>query len=163
MLLKQTLYILMCHFDFMLDNVDKKDMRIIDYLKDHGRDKISDISNTLDIPRATIFERMERLRKDGFIKKYTVDIDYEKLGYSVLSYILIQYDPKSKTDQRAVCNNLAKLDNVISASIITGDWDIIILTAQKSMKDLSTFVLEKLRTMDGVEKSLTIPLFERIL
>ena len=60
------------------------------------------------MPRATIFERMERLRKDGFIKKYTVDLNYEKLGYSVLSYILIQYDSKSKTDQRTLCNNLAK-------------------------------------------------------
>ncbi len=150
-------------FWFMLDSVDKKDLKIIDYLKEHGRDKISDASNELNIPRATIFERMERLKKDGFIKKYTVDLDYEKLGYSVLSYILIQYDPKSKTDQRTVCNNLAKLDSVISAAIITGDWDIIILTAQKSMKDLSNFVLGKLRTMDGIEKSLTIPLFERIL
>ncbi|MEM0132663.1 Lrp/AsnC family transcriptional regulator [Acidiplasma sp.] len=147
----------------MLDSIDKKDTKIIEYLKEHGRDKISDISNALQMPRATIFERMERLKKEGFIRKYTVDLDYEKLGYSVLAYILIQYDSKSKTDQRTLCANLAKLDNVISASIITGDWDIIILTAQKTMKDLSTFVLEKLRTMDGVEKSLTIPLFERIL
>ncbi|KQB35325.1 MULTISPECIES: Lrp/AsnC family transcriptional regulator [Acidiplasma] len=147
----------------MLDSIDKKDTKIIEYLKEHGRDKISDISNALQMPRATIFERMERLKKEGFIRKYTVDLDYEKLGYSVLAYILIQYDSKSKTDQRTLCANLAKLDSVISASIITGDWDIIILTAQKTMKDLSTFVLEKLRTMDGVEKSLTIPLFERIL
>jgi Lrp/AsnC family leucine-responsive transcriptional regulator len=147
----------------MLDNIDKKDMKIIEYLKEHGRDKISDISNSLQIPRATIFERMERLRKDGFIKKYTVDLNYEKLGYSVLAYIMIQYNSKSSIDQRSLCVNLSRLENVISASIITGDWDIIILTAQKSMKDLSTFVLEKLRTMDGVEKSITIPLFERIL
>ncbi len=147
----------------MLDNIDKKDMKIIEYLKEHGRDKISDISNSLEIPRATIFERMERLRKDGFIKKYTVDLNYEKLGYSVLAYIMIQYNPKSSIDQRSLCVNLSRVDNVISASIITGDWDIILLTAQKSMKDLSTFVLEKLRTMDGVEKSVTIPLFERIL
>ena len=147
----------------MLDNIDKKDIKIIEYLKEHGRDKISDISNSLQIPRATIFERMERLRKDGFIKKYTVDLNYEKLGYSVLAYIMIQYNSKSSIDQRSLCVNLSRLENVISASIITGDWDIIILTAQKSMKDLSTFVLEKLRTMDGVEKSITIPLFERIL
>ncbi|MCL4453386.1 Lrp/AsnC family transcriptional regulator [Ferroplasma sp.] len=147
----------------MLDNIDKKDMKIIEYLKEHGRDKISDISNSLEIPRATIFERMERLRKDGFIKKYTVDLNYEKLGYSVLAYIMIQYNPKSSIDQRSLCVNLSKMDNVISASIVTGDWDIMLLTAQKSMKDLSTFVLEKLRTMDGIEKSVTIPLFERIL
>jgi Lrp/AsnC family leucine-responsive transcriptional regulator len=147
----------------MLDNIDKKDMKIIEYLREHGRDKISDISNSLEIPRATIFERMERLRKDGFIKKYTVDLNYEKLGYSVLAYIMIQYNPKSSIDQRSLCVNLSRMENVISASIITGDWDIILLTAQKSMKDLSTFVLEKLRTMDGIEKSVTIPLFERIL
>ena len=53
-------------FDFCfvpVDIIDKKDMKIIEYLKEHGRDKISDISNSLEIPRATIFERMERLRK----------------------------------------------------------------------------------------------------
>ncbi len=147
----------------MLENIDKKDMKIIDYLKEHGRDKISDISNSLDIPRATIFERMERLKKDGFIKKFTVDLNYEKLGYSVLAYILIEYDPKAKTDQRTLCFNLSKLDNVISASIVTGNWDIIIMSSHKSMKDLSTFVLEKLRVMDGIGKSLTVPLFEKVL
>ncbi len=147
----------------MLENIDKKDMKIIEYLKEHGRDKISDISNALQIPRATIFERMERLRKDGFIKKYTVDLNYEKLGYSVMSYIMIQYNPKASIDQRTLCVNLSKMDNVISASIVTGDWDIMLLTAQKSMRDLSKFVLEQLRTMDGIEKSVTIPLFERIL
>ncbi len=147
----------------MLDNIDKKDMKIIEYLKEHGRDKISDISNSLEIPRATIFERMERLRKDGFIKKYTVDLNYDKLGYSVLAYIMIQYNSKASIDQRSLCVNLSLMENVISASIVTGDWDIMLLTAQKSMKDLSVFVLEKLRTMEGIEKSVTIPLFERIL
>ena len=147
----------------MLDNIDKKDMKIIEYLKEHGRDKISDISNSLEIPRATIFERMERLRKDGFIKKYTVDLNYDKLGYSVLAYIMIQYNSKSSIDQRSLCVNLSLMENVISASIVTGDWDIMLLTAQKSMKDLSVFVLEKLRTMEGIEKSVTIPSFERIL
>ncbi|WP_337860452.1 Lrp/AsnC family transcriptional regulator [Ferroplasma sp.] len=147
----------------MLENIDKKDMKIIDYLKEHGRDKISDISNSLQIPRATIFERMERLRKDGFIKKYTVDLNYEKLGFSVLAYIMIQYNPKSTIDQRTLCVNLSKMDNVISASIVTGDWDIMLLTAQKNMRELSKFVLEHLRTMEGIEKSVTIPLFERIL
>ncbi|AGO61801.1 MULTISPECIES: Lrp/AsnC family transcriptional regulator [Ferroplasma] len=147
----------------MLENIDKKDMKIIEYLKEHGRDKISDISNALQIPRATIFERMERLRKDGFIKKYTVDLNYDKLGYSVMSYIMIQYNPKASIDQRTLCLNLSKMDNVISASIVTGDWDIVLLTAQKSMRDLSKFVLEQLRTMDGIEKSVTIPLFERVL
>ena len=92
-----------------------------------------------------------------------MDLNYDKLGYSVLAYIMIQYNSKASIDQRSLCVNLSLMENVISASIVTGDWDIMLLTAQKSMKDLSVFVLEKLRTMEGIEKSVTIPLFERIL
>jgi Lrp/AsnC family leucine-responsive transcriptional regulator len=146
----------------MQDRLDKKDQMIIEYLKDHGRDKISEISNTLGIPRATVFERMERLRKEGYIKKYTVDLDYEKLGYPVMAYVLITFNFHAEVDQMTLCRTLSKMDNVVSASVISGNWDIMILTINKNMKELSQFVLDKLRTMDGVERTLSVPVFELV-
>ena len=146
----------------MQDRLDKKDLMIIEYLKDHGRDKISEISNTLGIPRATVFERMERLRKEGYIKKYTVELDYEKLGYPVMAYVLITFNFHANVDQMTLCKILSKMDNVVSASVISGNWDIMILTINKNMKELSQFVLDKLRTMDGVERTLSVPVFELV-
>ncbi|MCL4329122.1 MAG: Lrp/AsnC family transcriptional regulator, partial [Candidatus Thermoplasmatota archaeon] len=121
--------------------IDRKDTEIIDYLKDHGRDKISEISGKTGIPRATIFERITRLKNEGYIKKFTVDLDHEKLGYSVKAYIMVSFDSNTGTDQRSLARKIAMLENVLSVSIISGQWDILVETVSRSMKDLSVFVL----------------------
>ena len=146
----------------MQSKLDKKDIQILTYLRDHGRDKISEISVKLGIPRATIFERMERLKREGYIKKYTVELDYEKLGFSIVAYILMEYDFKATVTQKELCRNIASMDNVLSASIISGNWDLIILTVARNMKELSDLVLDKLKSMEGVAKTLSIPVFEHI-
>ncbi len=146
----------------MQDKLDKKDVQILRYLTEHGRDKISEISTNLGIPRATVFERMERLRKEGYIKQYTVKVDYEKIGYPILAYILINFDFHSDIDQTELARELAKLENVISASVIAGGWDILLMTVHRSMKELSNFVLGKLRSMEGIEKTLSVPIFDLV-
>ena len=82
----------------MVRQVDKMDLKLMDYLKENGRDKISSISAKLDIPRATVFERMKKLTNEGIIRNYTLNLDYEKIGFSVMAYILINFDSKSRTD-----------------------------------------------------------------
>lgn len=146
----------------MQDKLDKKDVQILRYLTEHGRDKISEISNNLGIPRATVFERMERLRKEGYIKQYTVKVDYEKIGYPILAYILITFDFHSDIDQSELARELARLESVVSASVISGSWDILLMTVHKSMKELSSFVLGKLRAMEGIEKTLSVPIFDLV-
>ncbi len=146
----------------MQGKLDNKDIQILTYLQENGRDKISEISSKLGIPRATVFERMERLKKDGYIQKYTVDLDYEKLGYSIMAYILIAYDYKSMVSQRELCQNLCKMDNILSASIIAGDWDVIVLAVTRNMKELSDLVLGKLKGMEGIAKTLSVPVFDHM-
>ena len=146
----------------MQSKLDKKDIQILTYLRDHGRDKISEISVKLGIPRATIFERMERLKREGYIKKYTVELDYEKLGFSIVAYVLMEYDFKANVTQKELCRNIASMDNVLSASIISGSWDLIILTVARNIKELSDLVLDKLKSMEGVARTLSVPVFEHI-
>ena len=146
----------------MQGKLDNKDIQILTYLQENGRDKISEISSKLGIPRATVFERMERLKKEGYIQKYTVDLDYEMLGYSIMAYILIAYDYKSMVSQRELCQNLCKMDNILSASIIAGDWDVIVLTVTRNMKELSDLVLGKLKGMEGIAKTLSVPVFDHM-
>lgn len=146
----------------MQGKLDAKDILILNHLKENGRDKISEISSKLDIPRATVFERMEKLRKEGFIRRYTLDMDYDKLGFSIMSYILIEYDFKSTVNQRELVEQISKLENVISVSIIAGNWDIIVLAVARSMKELSELVLENLKKMNGISKTLSVPVFEHI-
>ncbi len=146
----------------MRSQLDRKDLEIVEYLKDHGRDKISDISRVTGIPRATIFERLVRLKEEGFIRKFTVDLDMEKMGFPVMAYIMITFSSSSGENQRSLARKISKLENVLSVSIISGQWDIMVLTANRSMKELSSLVLDRLRNLEGVANTLSIPVFEWI-
>ncbi|WP_075056245.1 Lrp/AsnC family transcriptional regulator [Thermogymnomonas acidicola] len=126
--------------------MDKKDILIIRYLSEHGRDKISNISSSLGIPRATVFERIQKLVASGYIKKFTIEVDFEKLGLPILSYILLHHGLGSVED---TLRRLSSLDCVVSAALTTGCWDIIMLTAHRSMKDLSDFVVNELQRLTG--------------
>ena len=148
------------HASGMQGKLDKKDLQILQYLKDHSRDKISEISMKTGIPRATVFERIEKMKRENYITKFTLEVDYEKVGFPVLSYIFISYDSNSGVEQKDLCRKLAELENVVSCSIVSGDWDFLILSVHKSMRDLSEFVLVTLRSVSGVRRTISMPVFE---
>jgi DNA-binding Lrp family transcriptional regulator len=148
------------HGSGMQDKLDKKDLQILYYLKDHSRDKISEIAIKTGIPRATVFERLEKLKREKYITKFTLEVDYDKIGYPVLSYVFISYDSNSGVEQKNLCKKLSDLDNVVSCSIVSGDWDFLILSVHKSMRDLSEFVLVTLRSMPGIRRTISMPVFE---
>lgn len=142
------------------DALDQKDFSLIDYLRRDGRGKIGDISKSTGIPRATVFERISKLTGLGIIKNFTVSLDYEKLGLPVMAYVMLSYDSESGVNQNTLCESLAQMDNIIGVSILSGEWDIIVLTVQKSIRDLSTFVLDRLRNMKGISRTQTFTVFQ---
>ena len=142
------------------DALDQKDFSLIDYLRRDGRGKIGDISKSTGIPRATVFERISKLTGLGIIKNFTVSLDYEKLGLPVMAYVMLSYDSESGVNQNILCESLAQMDNIIGVSILSGEWDIIVLTVQKSIRDLSTFVLDRLRNMKGISRTQTFTVFQ---
>ena len=142
------------------DALDQKDFSLIDYLRRDGRGKIGDISKSTGIPRATVFERISKLTGLGIIKNFTVSLDYEKLGLPVMAYVMLSYDSESGVNQNTLCESLAQIDNIIGVSILSGEWDIIVLTVQKSIRDLSTFVLDRLRNMKGISRTQTFTVFQ---
>ncbi len=45
-----------------------------------GREKISDISNAIGIPRVTVYERMQNLVREGVIQRFTFIPNYKLIG-----------------------------------------------------------------------------------
>ena len=44
--------------------------------------------------------------------------------------------------------------------IITGDWDLLIKVKAKNVEAIGKFVIDKLRLVKGIEKTLTCVVFE---
>ena len=70
------------------------------------------------------------------------------------AYILINVEQGKEQD---VYENLLDLQEVSGAHLIFGEWDLIAKVKLDSSKDeLGTFILDKIRPMDGVSMTSTL-------
>ena len=55
---------------------------------------------------------------------------------------------------------IAKFAEVQEVHIITGDWDLLIKVKAENVEAIGKFVIDKLRLVKGIEKTLTCVVFE---
>ena len=63
-------------------------------------------------------------------------------------------------DQRQIAREVARFPEVLEVHIITGDWDILIKVKERDVAAIGRFVVDKLRNVRGIEKTLTCMVFD---
>jgi len=148
----------------MEPNIDEKDVRILSLLQRNCRMTAKEVAQTIDSPVTTVFAKVKRMEALGIIKDYKAILDAEKLDKGATAFILASVSYRLKQDtqlsQRKIAQEIAKFPEVQEAHIITGDWDILIKVKEKDVNKIGKFVIDKLRMVEGIEKTLTCMVFE---
>jgi len=131
-----------------LDNLDKE---ITNVLIMDSTLSYRDIAKKVKVSVATVMNRVNRLKKDGIIKRYTTIIDYDKIGFDVEVLIEVRIS-KGKLFQ--VEKEIAHHPNVFAVYDLTGNFDAAILARFKNRKSMDAF-LKKIQTYDFVERTNT--------
>ena len=88
--------------------------------------------------------------------------DYSQLGEPVTAFILISFLPNNDVSQRELAGRIAGLDGVQEVHLISGEHDILIKVRGRSMEGIGSLVIDKLRMIPGVGKTLTVASFASI-
>jgi DNA-binding Lrp family transcriptional regulator len=145
-----------------MKDFDKIDNQIVEYLRENGRDRITDIADSLELNRVTVAQRIEKLVKTGIIRKFTVKLDYESIGLDVLAFVFISFKKTGKTTQEELAQIISKLEGVEEVHIIAGEFDIIAKVRAKSLRELGEKVVNKIRGYPGVETTFSHLVFQTI-
>ncbi len=148
----------------MAPKIDEKDLNILNLLQKNCRMTSKEIARIIDSPITTVFAKIKRMEELGIIKDYKAVLDTEKLGKGATAFILasVSYRLKqgAQLSQRKIVQEIARFPEVQEAHIITGDWDILIKVKEKDVNKIGKFVIDKLRIVEGIEKTLTCMVFE---
>jgi len=152
---------------FMSKEIDEKDLQILRILQSNCSLSVKTIARMVNSPITTVHAKIKRLEGLGYIKSYKAVLDSKKLGKTVTAFILVSfaYTPPTASgmlSQRDVAKDIAKFPEVQEVHIITGDWDLLIKVKASSIDEIGRFVVDKLRTVHGVEKTLTCVVFDSI-
>lgn len=139
---------------------DKKDLKILEALKQNARLSTQQISRKTSIPITTVHHRIKKLEKEDIIKGYTVLLDNKKLGKGLAAYVLVFVDYKLlkqiKLSQHDIARKLKKHELVEETDMVTGLADIILKIRVKDIDEMDEFVTKYLRNIEGIEKTQTM-------
>lgn len=139
--------------------LDEKDLMILRELEFDSSRNLTKIAEALGIPRTTIQDRVNKLKKLGIIKRFTVKVDKSKLGKPALAFVLVSFMPGSDVSQKNLAHQMAMMEDVEEAHLISGEWDILLKVRGSSMKEIGDLVIDRIRSMRGVARTLTCAVF----
>ncbi len=147
--------------------LDDKDKEILRMLLEDAKVSAKDISAKIDSPITTVYSRIKRLEDSRVIKGYKPILDAGKLGRPTTAFIFVSFTYRppgtdKDLDQREVAKKVGRFPEVQEIHIITGDWDFLIKIKEKDVNAVGKFVVDKLRTVPGISKTLTIMVFDPV-
>ncbi len=142
--------------------MEEKDEIIIQKLRGDSSQPISELAADLQLPRTTVQERIKKLVQNGIIKRFTLQLDYAKIGKPVTAFILVSFLAGTGVSQKEAAQKIAEIPDIYEVHVISGDWDIIAKARGESIQSIGELVLDKIRNVKGVERTLTCTSFVTI-
>lgn len=138
--------------------MDDIDTAILRSLIKNSRITISQMSKEIDVPDATISNRLKKL-EDNVIKRYTLILDWQKVGLEITAMIIIQTESEK---HESVKEELSRLEEVSEVYSVSGEYDILIKVWVPGIEELNQLINSKIRSVDGVEDLTEMIVMERV-
>ena len=130
-----------------MEKFDEIDIIILGELTQESNISIPKLSEKISINSSVVYSRINRLVRKGFIKKYTLEVDENLLGYPVKAMIGCNISSKQRETILEDIENIEETREIIE---ITGRFDVLIWISAKSLDDLHEVVSKKLPKINGI-------------
>ncbi|MDQ2838334.1 MAG: Lrp/AsnC family transcriptional regulator [Actinomycetota bacterium] len=139
--------------------LDSLDVAILSALRSAPRSGYLELSRTLEVSRATIQARLERLERDGIVTGYGPDIELAAAGYPVLAFATLEIAQGRLAE---VTEAMAAIPSVVEAYATTGPGDVHCRLAASSHEDLQRVLIE-VSQIPGVARSTSVVALSRVV
>jgi DNA-binding Lrp family transcriptional regulator len=130
-----------------LDDIDRK---IIARLLENGRESFAGLGHQIGLSTAATKRRVDRLRAEGVIRRFTAEIEPSALGWTIEAFVELYCEGRVPPDRMA---EMARtIPEVSAAYTVTGEADGILLVRAADATHFEK-VLGVIRNHPGVSRT----------
>jgi len=122
---------------------------VLKFLVQNGRGRCTKIAQKLGITSQAVGKIIEKLEKDGFIKGYSVELDYKKLGIEVFAIALFRFKSGvwSRLEEEDIRNRIRGPHLIRAYRLTHGEFTHMIIYGFRSIREVENYfqVLQKER------------------
>lgn len=138
-----------------MNQLDDTDIKILQVLQVEGRIPITQLSAQLDIPHATIRDRIRKLEQARIIEGYKAVINPENAGLLITCLVHIKIDQRLELDMQDTIETLMNTEEVSEFFVLTGETDVSVLIHARDIDHLRQIIYDKLKAIPGFERANT--------
>ncbi len=130
--------------------------KLLNIIEKNSRIDLKEVSIILGVEEETVINEMAALEAEGIICGYHTMIDWDKTSVDkVQALIEVRVTPQRGRGFEQIAERIYNYSEVTSTYLMSGGYDILVILEGKSLKEVSTFVTEKLSTIDEVISTAT--------
>lgn len=125
--------------------------KILTFIEKNSRVDLKDLAVMLGVDEVTVANEIADMEKEGIICGYHTLIDWDKTGEEKLTALIeVKVTPQRGLGFDKVAERIYNYPEVNSVYLISGGFDLMVTLEGKTLRDISSFVTDKLSTLDSV-------------
>src|SRR5919199_4411934 len=134
-------------FNDFTDLLDDVNLQIIDILSKDSSTPFVEIAKRVGISDATVHLRVRRLIDEGIIRRFTLSLNNDSLGYDHLAFVGINIRP-GFADQTT--DGLSNLEEVLEIHEMHNRFDLFLKIRAKNLSHMRDIVENKIRILPNI-------------
>jgi len=127
--------------------LDVIDLKILEELKEDGRKSYNEISTNIGKTEATVRRRVNRLLKNGIIKKFTIEYEVDSKPKTKAT---VKIEPDFK-EMKNILKELINISEITDIWRLSGDCGLFIKVEIPSIEDFNPLIEDKISPIKGVK------------
>ena len=129
---------------------------LLKLLQENAALKPAQLAQMLNTSEPEVSATIKRYEQDRVILGYRAILNDEKLGREhVRAVIEVKVTPEREGGFNRLAERIAKYSEVTSCYLMSGGYDLLVFVEGKNLRDVASFVSEKLATIQGILSTAT--------
>lgn len=130
--------------------------KILKVLEKNARVDIDELAVLIGEDPEAVEAEVTAMEKENIISGYNTMINWDKIGVErVTAMIEVSVTPQRNMGFDAIARKIYQYPEVDSVSLISGGFDLMVTVEGRTLKEVSSFVSEKLSPLDSVIQTKT--------
>lgn len=131
-------------------DLDAVDRQILTALYEDSRISQRSLAARVGMSAPAVAERIARLERSKVIKRHTIEVDWDAVGYPMLVVMPLTFS--AGADVLAVVTTLRGIPELVELTVLTGSYDMMARFRVKDHVDLQNLLLEHIWPIPGLQR-----------
>lgn len=132
--------------------LDKYEKRILELVQADASLSTAAISEEVGLSPSPCWRRIDRLEKEGFIRRRVAIVDRQKVGLKAQVFAQIKLNAHGRANLDEFTNAIREIPEVLECFVLMGNVDFLVRIVAEDIESYERLFFEKLSQLPGVQE-----------